>query len=377
MKDKNFKVNCNKVSRYLYNRLCDYNLFVPDANWYADDTDEVVDQAERTKLQKYATWLYVFLFVVGFYDLFAWTYLAPQTHTITVMDITLSSIDQLRRDHYQTFSCPCTTTNIPHKTFVSTSVRFHPICSSDFISRSWIEALYLDHRSVFFVTDFRTTAFAQVSHHVLHDIDLRKTSHFLLKFELLASLCAIAKDIVSDTLDEINQMKFITTQLLDEANVKSEVTANVENIQTMAPIQIISILNLVQVMYQSNGLVSALGTNAYITYTRFAPFIYSTMYWDGNEHRFEKSCLDAISIAPAAFYEEKNETIMYRRVYWPYDPLNQTTRIVYESIDGFYGACLPLDAVLAATLDCLYNIQCLQVWLHYFPKLNQVMISLQ
>ena len=95
--------------------------------------------------------------------------MVPQARTITVNGITQSVVDALRRDHEQTLSCRCTTTSIPYHTFVSASARFHPLCSSDFVSRSWIEALYLEQRSAFFIVDFRTTAFAQVSQSVHAD----------------------------------------------------------------------------------------------------------------------------------------------------------------------------------------------------------------
>ena len=193
-----------------------------------------------------------------------------------------------------------------------------------------------------------------------------------MQFELLASFCLVAQEIVSDALDEIDRAKLITTQLLDETNVKSEVTTNVEHIQMMAPIQLVSILNLLQVLYPTNGLVSALGTNTYVTFMNPAPYMYSTIYWNGSESRFDRSCLDAVSLAPAAFYREEDETNIYRRVYWPYDPFGNVTHDIYEPVDGFYGACLPLDAVLASTLDCLYDSSCLQIWRSYFPNLNQV-----
>ena len=172
-------MHCQDIPRHVYQRLCDYNLFIPDADWYEDETYEPIDTITQTKLQKYATWLYVFLFtskflfskltnnitcLLGcFYNLFIGTLMAPQTRTITVTNITQPVFNQLLQDHSQTLSCRCTTTSISYHTFVTTSARFHPLCSSDFISRSWIEALYLDQRSIFFVADFRTTAFAQVS----------------------------------------------------------------------------------------------------------------------------------------------------------------------------------------------------------------------
>jgi hypothetical protein len=40
----------------------------------------------------------------------------------------------------------------------------HQICSSDFVSRTWIDAFYIPDSSRYGAMDFRTTANAQVNH---------------------------------------------------------------------------------------------------------------------------------------------------------------------------------------------------------------------
>ncbi|CAF1423892.1 unnamed protein product [Adineta steineri] len=43
---------------------------------------------------------------------------------------------------------------------------------------------------------------------------------------------------------------------------------------------------------------------------------------------------------------------------------------------GFYAACTPLEALLHCTLDCLYQMECLQVLKKYFPKISESNIDL-
>jgi hypothetical protein len=69
---------------------------------------------------------------------------------------------KLYNEHGETLSCPCSTTTVPYKDFVTNTVSFHPVCSSIFIDQQWVEALYLPNASSFFVVDFRTTAYSQV-----------------------------------------------------------------------------------------------------------------------------------------------------------------------------------------------------------------------
>lgn len=46
----------------------------------------------------------------------------------------------------------------------------------------------------------------------------------------------------------------------------------------------------------------------------------------------------------------------------------------YNSIDGFFMGCTPFESILQATLDCLYEIQCIQLLNDYFPSLKEVIL---
>ena len=45
-------------------------------------------------------------------------------------------------------------------------------------------------------------------------------------------------------------------------------------------------------------------------------------------------------------------------------------------VKGFFAACTPLEALLKSTLDCLYEINCLQLLTEYFPSMNQTYFNL-
>ncbi|CAF0815426.1 unnamed protein product [Adineta steineri] len=44
-------------------------------------------------------------------------------------------------------------------------------------------------------------------------------------------------------------------------------------------------------------------------------------------------------------------------------------------VSGFFAACTPLKALLQSTLDCLYEIECLQLLSDYFPPLNHMGVN--
>ena len=81
---------------------------------------------------------------------------------IVISNINSYEFEKLYLEHGDTLSCPCSTITIPYNIFVSSTITYHPICSSIFIDQQWIEALYLPDASRYGVADFRTTAKSQV-----------------------------------------------------------------------------------------------------------------------------------------------------------------------------------------------------------------------
>jgi hypothetical protein len=143
-------------------QIVDYNLFIPDEDDYDDATDEPVDSLVIVRCQKYATWVYVVLLVVSLYVLFTIAFFSLQGRTVNISSITPSIFAQLYENHAETLSCPCSTVSIPYSTFAVNNVSLHPVCSSIFVTRPWIEAFYLVEASLYMVADFRKTAFSQV-----------------------------------------------------------------------------------------------------------------------------------------------------------------------------------------------------------------------
>ncbi|CAF0893736.1 unnamed protein product [Rotaria sordida] len=75
-------------------------------------------------------------------------------------------------------------------------------------------------------------------------------------------------------------------------------------------------------------------------------------------------------ISPAGFLPTPSKTSVYSHAMWyiatPSAPL----------VKGFFGGCTPLEALLPSTFDCLYDLECIQLLISYFPGLNQLDFNL-
>ena len=127
-------------------------------------------------------------------------------------------------------------------------------------------------------------------------------------------------------------------------------------------------------------MASALNTNVlvkinYVNST-FEISEIGTIYIDKYQYTdiaFTKSCDLIDSITPAGFYSEPLNEISCNHDLWPMNPSHFRPNAL-STVDGFFGGCTALDAVLASTFACLYNIKCLETFTNYFPNLTQVCI---
>jgi len=109
--------------------------------------------------------------------------------------------------------------------------------------------------------------------------------------------------------------------------------------------------------------------------------VVSSLYFDKNANGHDPSivrCDVTNSVPPAGFYPLSYDAGQIHQWFWqvyPF-PVGYITPNASAMVDGFFGGCIPFDAILASTLDCLYNINCLEAFSDYFPALHQVCMTL-
>ena len=155
--------------------------------------------------------------------------------------------------------------------------------------------------------------------------------------------------------------------------------------QSSPPVQVTLLVKFLQTATQSNFLISALNTIAtvttYFNSTSYHRSIDVTQYVAKNSSILNdevSTCALVNSIAPAGFYSASyNDTALYHKR-WPVGLVNSGFQPNASAmVDGFFGGCTPLHALLESTLDCLANITCLEQFGNYFPALNQVSMRLK
>ncbi|CAF1172288.1 unnamed protein product [Adineta steineri] len=262
--------------------------------------------------------------------------------TVAVSDITPVKFDELYSKYNKTLSCPCSTISMPHKIFVSNTIKLHPVCKSIFVNQSWIEALYLLNASQYGVWDFRTTASSQAN-------------------------------TVFHIENDVGNNDFITTYLLTDTQVELEVNSTMESSKNSASARIIMFLNYLRTTVRGNVLVSALNTNLIIGTSDRANNIVRAVVFSVKYYLTSgviMSCNQDNPTSAATLNLLLNDAMSAFSIEFFQSMPNSTI------VSGFFAGCTPLEALLQSTLDCLYEIECLQLLSDYFPFLNHVCITL-
>ncbi|CAF5150675.1 unnamed protein product, partial [Rotaria sp. Silwood1] len=235
--------------------------------------------------------------------------------------------------------CPCSRISISYGEFTSLEPTYHQICSSDFISDRWINAIYTGSNATYFnIRDFRSFSSAQ--------------------FQALATYCHLSKSYVQQSIDTFNQSTFISLSVLSEYNFQIEIQSIIYQTQQIVPQTFTNQLDLIIRMTMGNKIVSGLLTNYIISYYYIPgylkyPEIRSIIY-----HRDDGTfcdCQNDLYCTSSAIFD---------------DIFQAQTRYISNHIKilpGIASGCLPIISILDSTLECFYNQTCLDDMLSYFP----------
>ena len=201
------------------------------------------EDAHQQRSNIIATRVYLVLLVLALLGLSLGLSLSVQATKFTLPHPTETQFKTLSVDA----QCPCSHISISYEQFTSVKAIFHQVCSSDFVSDQWIEAIFYGSNSTYF-----------------YGGDFQAIGSGL--FRALASFCHFSKTTVRQNLASFNATSFISPQVLSKVALESEVNASIEQLKLTMTNAFISQLQLVREMTFGNRLVSALLTNMYLFY---------------------------------------------------------------------------------------------------------------
>ncbi|CAF1401105.1 unnamed protein product [Adineta ricciae] len=230
---------------YLYKQIHAYNLFATEADIGNDNDNNQLEQSTTIlQHQKYSTWLYVLLVLTSLYIIFYIALLQPHPQKIAVLHLTPNAVEQLRLKHSSTLTCPCTKANIPYKTFVTTVITLHPICSSIFVTDQWIRAFYINNTKQYHYLSFQRTAYAQ--------------------FKLLANLCTFCNNIKEQHQIDLRNRELVSVELLSEKQLHTQIKSIVEYSKHSTATRIISYIDYLRTTTRTNRFMLMSETNAHV-----------------------------------------------------------------------------------------------------------------
>lgn len=170
--------------------------------------------------------------------------------TVTIKNPSLTEYQQLQSKQ-SSLTCSCTTVSIPYSNFVSLSLpAFHQVCSSSFVSQSWISSVFGD------TTTNRSLPRAFLSAH----------------FRLLASFCSSSQQTISSGLEKLGTNQFFSVTLQSSSALATQVNSTMTQFYTQTSNSFSLSLALILNMTLNNQVPSAYQSNWY-----YLPDIYVTV----------------------------------------------------------------------------------------------------
>ncbi|CAF1303717.1 unnamed protein product [Adineta steineri] len=195
----------------------------------------------------------------------------------------------------------------------------------------------------------------------------------MIRFELLAALCSFYQGTVNQTVADLGMNQFVTIQLLTEDEVRSQVNEMVTLTQNNLHVQLASALTFLRTTTESNTLFSA-SLDTYQVQVRAATVNFygptAGRPWSQTKCTLEKTGVMAAILYP--FPAADIDIDHLGRYNFDYFYAINGPFGSYITVNGFTGGLLPMESLLISTLDCLYDVECLQLFVKSFPALNKV-----
>ena len=271
---------------------------------------------------KSATRCYALCFLLAFVVIFVYTSLYQRTMIQTIQypsETTFYSYYQIVDSNK--FTCQCSQTSILYQIFLDINVRYHQVCSSYFISKTW--ALVIGRRGDELIS--------------LYDQPL--LSNY---FRMLSSLCTLVEQTIVNAIDTLATESLISIQVINPDDFQNRIKVIMNSLIEQAPSFLLNALEYLISMLRSNQFEHLFLSNWNIGFsTAEENYILAT---DPVVHN-NGTCICATSMNGSCWWPLKFVLPDQVEIHLP----------------GLKGGCLPIDGLMHSTLECLYEVSCLNM----------------
>ncbi|CAF4198584.1 unnamed protein product, partial [Adineta steineri] len=259
-----------------------------------------------------------------------YTFLEYITISKTIESPSLEIFARLRKEYPLTLDCPCSRTSFEYKQFFSNiEVEYHEICSSEFTTPRWIQ-LQFNESSMDVI--------------LINDVRFQSQMHF----QLLSTLCRVAKQTIEDSLQSFYRTKLITPKVNDNFSFQIESNLILEQFKRTVPESYQRTLQLIEANTEINQLIVPLNS------------IFRSRRDVHNKEVFRlEPEVNARHDRPVCTLRGKCECFFL----FPDECVLETVIVEedfsHKTIPGMRLTVSPIRSVLISTLECFYNETCL------------------
>ncbi|UJR19396.1 hypothetical protein I4U23_022526 [Adineta vaga] len=203
---------------------------------------------ERTRFDQFylrtaiiSSRVYIALLTLAVIIVIVFTSLDTQSEVITIRNPSQAYYQALINNNSTQLSCPCSHITIPYGNFSSTTVNYHPVCSSVFVSDDWINHLFSSDIGKLYQADFRVLASSY--------------------FQLLAALCSHANRSVYDALADFDSKTLLTPDVLSQDFFDNHTQAKSKFLKLSTENDLLQLLELIRTTTHANALQTAIQTS--------------------------------------------------------------------------------------------------------------------
>ncbi|CAF1489091.1 unnamed protein product [Adineta steineri] len=306
--------------------LLNLNLFSPSS----DSNEQENDQQGRWNIT--GTRIYIILIILILFNIGFILLLLEQSMMVTIPNPTKEQFERLPINA----KCSCSDISISYGKFMSLNTSFHQVCSSDFVTDRWLNAINSKTNTTYFAfRDFRRFGNAQ--------------------FQALAAYCHLSKSYTDQSVYAVFQSALLSPQILSNTSLRAHINAAIEQFKLKTP----NIFNIQQKLIIKmtivNELMPAVQTSRFLVDGYWVSEIHINGYRQTNGTACDcilNNCNQIESGIVNEFGRPNNDEI------W---------NVLAWSIPGISTGCLPGFTLLSSTLECFYKQTCVDKLISYFP----------